>query len=154
MWTELCEVGRFGPALAHLMQSDLRAAASPPSVLRDSPRRVTVCLLAWQEDRPARGVQHLINAQLHADHDRRLAFGQLLVIPVDRCILKTEIEILTAGVKVKSLSRVRLLATPWTVAYQAPLSMDFPGKSTGVDCHFLLQGNPPDPGIEPRSPSL
>ena len=27
--------------------------------------------------------------------------------------------------KVKSLSRVRLLATPWTVAYQAPLSMGF-----------------------------
>ena len=26
-------------------------------------------------------------------------------------------------VKVKSLSRVRLLATPWTAAYQAPLSM-------------------------------
>ena len=41
-------------------------------------------------------------------------------------------------VKVKSLSRVRLFATPWTVAYQAPLSMDFPGKSTGVGCHYLL----------------
>ena len=37
-------------------------------------------------------------------------------------------------VKVKSLSRVRLLATPWTAAYQAPPSMDFPGKSTGVGC--------------------
>ena len=29
-------------------------------------------------------------------------------------------------VKVKSLSRVWLLATPWTVAYQAPPSMGFP----------------------------
>ena len=28
-------------------------------------------------------------------------------------------------VKVKSLSRVQLLATPWTAAYQAPLSMRF-----------------------------
>ena len=28
-------------------------------------------------------------------------------------------------VKVKSLSRVRLLATPWTAAYQAPPSMEF-----------------------------
>ena len=28
-------------------------------------------------------------------------------------------------VKVKSLSRVRLFATPWTVAYQAPPSMGF-----------------------------
>ena len=27
--------------------------------------------------------------------------------------------------EVKSLSRVRLLATPWTAAYQAPLSMGF-----------------------------
>ena len=47
-------------------------------------------------------------------------------------------------VKVKSLSRVRLLATPWTSALQAPPSMeapppwDFPGKSTGVGCHCLL----------------
>ena len=35
-------------------------------------------------------------------------------------------------VKVKLLSRVRLLATPWTVAYQAPPSMDFPGKSLAL----------------------
>ena len=42
--------------------------------------------------------------------------------------------------KVKSLSRVRLLVTPWTAAYQAPLSMDFPGKSTGVGCHCVLRG--------------
>ena len=28
-------------------------------------------------------------------------------------------------VKVKSLSRVRLLATPWTAAHQAPLSLGF-----------------------------
>ena len=27
--------------------------------------------------------------------------------------------------KVKSLSHVQLFVTPWTVAYQAPLSMDF-----------------------------
>ena len=90
-------------------------------------------------------------------------------------------------VKVKSLSRIRLLETPWTAAYQAPPPMgfsrqehwsglpfpspmhesekgkwscsvvpnsfqppglqptrllhpwDFPGKSTGVGCHCLLQ---------------
>ena len=40
-------------------------------------------------------------------------------------------------VKVKSPSRVRLLATPWTAAYQAPLSMGF--SSNGVGCHCLLQ---------------
>ena len=69
-------------------------------------------------------------------------------------------------VKVKLLSRVQLLATPWTEAYQAPPSMGFvcaqsclilcdpwtpmstkllcpwkfPSKNTGVGWYFLLQG--------------
>ena len=30
--------------------------------------------------------------------------------------------------------------TPWTVAHQAPLSMGFPSKNTGVGYHFLLRG--------------
>ena len=38
-------------------------------------------------------------------------------------------------VKVKSLSRVRPSATPWTAAYQLLRPWDFPGKSTGVGCH-------------------
>ena len=29
-----------------------------------------------------------------------------------------------------------------------------PGKNTGVGCHAVLQGNVPNPGIEPRSPAL
>ena len=33
-------------------------------------------------------------------------------------------------------SPVWLCATPWTVAHQDPL-WDFPGKNTGVGCHFL-----------------
>ena len=37
------------------------------------------------------------------------------------------------------LSCVRLFATPWSVTFQGPLGI-FPGKNTGVDCHFLLQG--------------
>ena len=38
------------------------------------------------------------------------------------------------------------LRPQWTVARQAPLSFNSPGKNTGVDCHFLLHGNLPDPG--------
>ena len=34
----------------------------------------------------------------------------------------------------------RLFVTPRTIALQAPLSMGFPGKNTGVSCHCLLQG--------------
>ena len=56
------------------------------------------------------------------------------------------------NMKVKSLSRVRLFATPWTVTYQAPLSMDFPGNSTGMDCHFLLQRIFPTQGSNPGLP--
>ena len=37
-------------------------------------------------------------------------------------------------------SRVRLFATPWTVARQAPQSRDSPGKNTRVDYHAFLQG--------------
>ena len=44
-------------------------------------------------------------------------------------------------VKVKLLSGVRLFVTPWTVQSTRLLSpWDSPGKSTGVGCHFLLQG--------------
>ena len=31
---------------------------------------------------------------------------------------------------------------------------DSPGKNTGVGCHALLQGDLPNPGIEPKSPTL
>ena len=36
----------------------------------------------------------------------------------------------------------------------SPVHGDAPGKNNGVGCHALLQGNLPDPGIEPRSPAL
>ena len=36
-------------------------------------------------------------------------------------------------------SRVRLCATPETAAHQAPPSLGFSSKNTGVGCHFLLQ---------------
>ena len=43
-------------------------------------------------------------------------------------------------VKVKSLSHVGLLATPWTAAYPgSSVHGIFPGKSTGVVCHCLLR---------------
>ena len=56
-------------------------------------------------------------------------------------------------VKVKSLSHVRLLATPWTVAYQAPLS-GFSRQEYWSGLPFPSPGDLPDPGIEPRSPAL
>ena len=53
-------------------------------------------------------------------------------------------------VKVKLLSRARLFATPWIVACTELLSpWDFPGKTAGVDCHFLLQEIVPTQGLSP-----
>ena len=57
-------------------------------------------------------------------------------------------------VKVKSLSRVRLFATPWTVAYQAPLSMGFSRQECCSGLPFPSPGDLPNPGIEPGSPTL
>ena len=33
-----------------------------------------------------------------------------------------------------------LFVTPWTLDRQAPLSLGFSGKNTGVGCHSLLPG--------------
>ena len=57
-------------------------------------------------------------------------------------------------VKVKSLSCVRLFATPWTVAYQAPPSMGFSRQECWSGLPFPSPGDLPNPGIEPRSPAL
>ena len=55
---------------------------------------------------------------------------------------------------VKSLSRVRLFATPWTVAYQVSPSMGFSRQECWSGLPFPSPGDLPDPGIKPRSPAL
>ena len=53
----------------------------------------------------------------------------------------------------KSFSHARLVATPWPVACINLLPQwDFLGKSTGVDCHFLLQRIFPTQGSNPSLP--
>ena len=56
--------------------------------------------------------------------------------------------------KVKLLSRVRLFATLWTVAHQAPLSMGFSRQEYWSGLPFPSPGDLPNPGIKPRSPAL
>ena len=56
--------------------------------------------------------------------------------------------------KVKSLSRVQPFASPWTVVYQASLSMEFPKQEYWNGLPFPSPADLPDPGIEPRSPTL
>ena len=56
--------------------------------------------------------------------------------------------------KVKSLSHVRLFATPRTVAYQASPSMGFSRQEYLREEPIPSPGDLPDPGIEPGSPAL
>ena len=70
-------------------------------------------------------------------------FGLDFLFLILNCIVKWSCSVVSDSLWLHGLYPTRLLS-PW----------DFPGNSTGVDCHFLLQGNLLDPGIEPRSPSL
>ena len=56
--------------------------------------------------------------------------------------------------EVKSLRRVRLFATPWAVAYQAPPSMAFSRQEYWNGLPFPSPGDLLDPGIEPGSRAL
>ena len=56
-------------------------------------------------------------------------------------------------VKVKSLSRVQLFATPWTVAHQAPLSVVFPRQEYCSGLPFPPLEDLLDPRIKPKSPT-
>ena len=72
-----------------------------------------------------------------------------LVPPLQRAVWR-----FLVCVCVKSLSRVRLFATPWTVACQAPLSMGFSRQEYWSGLPFPSPGDLPNPGIEPGSPAL
>ena len=54
----------------------------------------------------------------------------------------------------KALSHVRLLATPWMVAYQATWSIGFSKQEYWGGLPFPSPGDLPNPGIEPGSPAL
>ena len=73
--------------------------------------------------------------------------GHLGCLHILACISESE-------VKVKSLSCVRLFVTPWTVAYQAPLSMGFSRQEYWSGLPFPSPGHLPNPGIKPGSPTL
>ena len=54
----------------------------------------------------------------------------------------------------KSVSHVHLFATPWTVAYQAPLSMEFSKQGYWSGWPFPSPEDLPNPAIEAESPIL
>ena len=62
--------------------------------------------------------------------------------------------VLAATNHVLMLSCVRLFATPWTIAHQAPLSMGFSRQEHWSGLSFPSPGDLPNPGIELLSPAL
>ena len=69
-------------------------------------------------------------------------------------IVKDVYQFLQSVVKVKLLSCAWLFSTPWTVAHQAPLSMEFSRQEYWSELPFPSPGDRPNPGIKPRSPTL
>ena len=82
----------------------------------------------------------------------------LTTTPQERCyphVLRKQVQkevcYVLIWVCAQSLSHVRLLVTPWTVACQAPLSMGFPRDAYWSGLSFPPPGDLPDPGVEPVS---
>ena len=94
-------------------------------------------------------VVQLLNAHVLFEKGGKIIFTSwsLFVKPTVHVFLKRKL-------KVKSLSRVRLFWTPWTVARQAPPSMGFSRQEYWTGLPFPSPGDLPDPGIEPRSPCI
>ena len=55
---------------------------------------------------------------------------------------------------ISDFSCVQLFATPWIIASQAPLSVEFPRQEYWSGLPFPPPRDLPDPGIEPMSPAL
>ena len=85
---------------------------------------------------------------------RRIGANSPLSVWQDLSVKPSDPGLLFLEVKVKSLSRVPLFATPSTVAHQAPLSMGFSRQEYWSGLSFPFPGDLPDPGIKPRSPAL
>ena len=75
--------------------------------------------------------------------------SQLLV-----CLSSHLLSPIPSKVKVKSLSRVWLFATTWTVAYRAPPSMGFSRQESWSGLPLPSPGDLPSSGIKPGSTTL
>ena len=95
-------------------------------------------------------VLNSVDAVFHSAFNKRYFLPSLyclIILPCDFAFISytrlREVAQLCPTLRPHGLYSTRLFC-PW----------NFPGKSTGVGCHFLLQGTFPDPGIEPKSPAL
>ena len=89
------------------------------------------------------------NSRLHTVHGGRRESDTTSATKHTRSGFRGSIT--TKGVFMFSRSAVSDSATPWTVAHQAPLSMEFSRQEYWSGVPFHPPGDLPDPGIEPMS---
>ena len=89
--------------------------------------------------------------ELNKTSDHKFAISRKTQTPEMSCVCPNPFWI---WYEVKSLSRVRLFATPWAVAHQAPPSVGFTRQEYWSGLPFPSPGDLPNPRIEPRSPTL
>ena len=77
--------------------------------------------------------------------------GRWVLLPLHHLGSPIYISCMRVCMHAKSFQSCMTLYDPMGCSCQAPLSRDFPGKNTGVGCHFFLQWDLPDPGIKPWS---
>ena len=82
------------------------------------------------------------------------AAGTQGLASTDRQEIKILYSICASYEHVQSLSRVQLFVPPWTIACQAPLSMEFRRQEYWSGLPFLSPEDLPNPGIKPTSPAL
>ena len=85
-----------------------------------------------------------------------LKFDEINLFSSSHKFITLHIELNTpeGELKMKSLSCVRLIATPWTAVYQTPPSMDFSKQEYWTELPFPSPEDLPDSVIKPRSPTL
>ena len=94
---------------------------------------------------------------LHCDLQGSLIFkdpSRLLLVLNSLCRTRGKSTCMHLCMRARSLSCVQLFATPWTAAFQAPLSMEFSRQENWSGLPFPSPGDLPDPGIELSSPAL
>ena len=82
-----------------------------------------------------------------------ISFVSCLLSPLFSFLLGTQID-RWLGCVGGSIVVVWLFVTLWTVAHQAPLSVEFPRQEYWSGCLFPSPEDRPDPEIEPVSPAL
>ena len=103
-------------------------------------------------DRGNRGRMTMLSENIEAGLSRRVQFGWEVNILYCKILLRSHLFYFTLGISYSVVSDSFM--TPWTVACQAPLSMEFSSKNTGVGSHSLLQVIFPSQGLNPRSLAL